>query len=71
MNYLKKRYKTILLMVFLCAAYHLYFLFLLPEVRKDYLYYLDFLLLLVLMLCFGVEFASDRKWRKEKEKLLQ
>lgn len=60
-----------LLMVFLCASYHLYFLFLLPEVRKDYLYYLDFLLLLVLMLWFGVEFASDRKWRKEKEKLLQ
>lgn len=60
-----------LLMVFLCAAYHLYFLFLLPGVRKAYLYYLDFLLLLVLMLCFGVEFASDRKWRKEKEKLLQ
>ena len=44
MNYLKKRRKQILFSLFLCLAYNLYFIFLLPEVKMEYLLYLDFLL---------------------------
>lgn len=54
-----------------CAAYNLYFLFLLPEVRKTYLLYLDFLVFLVFLFCFGVDFYRDRKWRRQKGKLLR
>lgn len=44
MNYLKKKKKQLLFGLLLCLAYNLYFIFLLPEVRIEYLLYLDFLL---------------------------
>lgn len=56
---------------FSCAAYNLYFLFLLPEVRAAYLIYLDFLVFLVLAVVFGADFLKDRKRQNRKREALR
>lgn len=68
---MKKHYKNILPAAFTCAAYNLYFLFLLPEVRVAYLLYLDFLVFLVLAFDFGRGFLRDRKRQKRKREALR
>ncbi len=58
---MRRHYKAILPAAFSCAAYNLYFLFLLPEVKGAYLLYLDFLVFLMLVLIFGADFLKDRR----------
>lgn len=67
---MKRHCKTILPAAFSCAAYNLYFLFLLPEVRAAYLIYLDFLVFFVLTLVFGADFLKDRKRQNRKREAL-
>ena len=68
---MKRHYKMILPAVFACAAYNLYFLFLLPDVKSAYLLYLDFLVLLVLVLIFGADFLKDRQRQARKREALR
>ncbi|MCM1175668.1 MAG: sensor histidine kinase [Blautia sp.] len=70
-GYRKRHYKIILLTAFICAAYNLYFLFLLPEVKTSYLLYLDFLVFLVLAFVFGADFWKDKKRRSRKQEALR
>lgn len=68
---MKRRYKTILPAAFSCAAYNLYFLFLLPEVKSVYLLYLDFLVFLVLAAGFGADYLKDRRRQARKREALR
>ncbi|MDE7276656.1 MAG: hypothetical protein K2N98_07365 [Lachnospiraceae bacterium] len=63
---MRRHYKAILPAAFSSAAYNLYFLFLLPEVKGAYLLYLDFLVFLVLALIFGADFLKDRQRQARK-----
>lgn len=44
MNYFKKRKKQICFLLFLCLSYNLYYIYLIPGGKREYLLYLDFLL---------------------------
>lgn len=67
----KRYYKIILPAAFSCAAYHFYFLFLLPEVKTAYLFYLDFLVFFVLAFVFGAGFLKDRRRQERKREALR
>lgn len=71
MNYLKKRGGQILFCLFLCLSYNLYFLFLLPEVKKEYLIYLDVLLAVSGLLFWGIDAFRFKKRQSRKKELLQ
>lgn len=70
MKYLKKRKGPILFCLFLCASYHVYFLYLMPYASKSYLYYLDFLMAVCMILYGAVDYAWFRKLRRKKEREL-
>lgn len=71
MNYLKKRKASILICLFLCISYNLYFAFLLPHANNAYLYYLDFLLA-VCVLCYGAaDYLQFQKFQRKKEQGLR
>lgn len=71
MSYWKKRYKTILTLILPCVAYNLYFLLLLPEVRMFYLIYLDFLIGVTALVCFGADWMKDRQTQRKKQEFLR
>lgn len=71
MRYLYKRKKQIFFCLFLCVSYNLYFIFLLPDVKTEYLEYLDFLLAVCGLFAAGAGFLGDRRKRVKKEKLLK
>jgi len=68
---MKRHCKSILPAAFSCAAYNLYFLFLLPDVKTAYLVYLDFLVFLVLAFVFGADFFKDRQRQNRKREALR
>ena len=71
MNYLKRRYTSILTAVLPCVAYNLYFLFLLPEVKVFYLLYLDFLIAVGMGLWFCADYSRDRLRQRKKQEFLE
>lgn len=71
MSYLKRHYKSILAAVLPCAAYNLYFLFLLPEVKVFYLLYLDLLVAVGMILWFGADYSKDRLRQRKKQEFLE
>ena len=71
MTYWKKIRKQALFLGFLCLSYNLYFLFLLPEVNRSYLWYLDALLAVCCLFYGGAGYAVYRGRQARKQKLLQ
>lgn len=71
MNYWKKRKAPILFGLFLCISYNLYFLFLLPHTDNFYLYYLDVLLAVCILLYGGADYIRFQKLQKKKEQELK
>lgn len=71
MKYLRKRYKLLLMGLLPCAAYNLYFIFLLPQVELSYLSYLDFLVVLGMALWFFRDYRREKRRRGQKEILLE
>lgn len=70
MSYLHKNYKLILMGFLPCAAYNLYFLLLLPEVKASYLLYLDFLIAVGMLLWFAKDkMQYDSRQRRKREAL--
>lgn len=68
-NYREYR-KSICGMLLTAAAYNLYFIFLLPEVKLFYLLYLDFLVLCVMTVYFGRDIWKERQRQRKKRELL-
>lgn len=71
MNYWKKRRASILFCLFLCISYNLYFLFLLPHTDNFYLYYLDVLLAVCILLYGAADYIRFQKLQKKKEQELK
>ncbi|MCP1101737.1 signal transduction histidine kinase [Aequitasia blattaphilus] len=61
MTYFKKYFKYLFLIFLTILSFNLYFLFLLPTVRKQYLLYLNILLFLILFIFFCIEYYQFRK----------
>ncbi len=70
MNYIKKNKKWLAALLFLMAAYNLYFIFLLKDQHIQKLCYLDILLAVTALLLFGADAYNDLLWRRKKESLL-
>lgn len=70
MNFLRKNGTWLLGCALLCLVYNLYFLFLLPQVEKAYLTYLDVLIAVCLLTVAAVRYGCCRTAEKEKRKLL-
>ena len=70
MRYLKKRWKQYFLCGVVCLSFNLYFIFLMQERRREYLWYLDFLILLFLLVFTGVDVYLFRKEERKKRQLL-
>ncbi|MBQ6805935.1 MAG: hypothetical protein IJO97_00700 [Lachnospiraceae bacterium] len=60
MSYWHRNWQKIILVLFPCAAYNLYFLFLLPQVNKQYLFYLDFLMAICIAIYIGYDWKRDK-----------
>lgn len=71
MNDWKKMKLYFLFCFFLCLSYHLYFIYLLPDVNPGYLYYLDFLLGICGLLFWGIGYWRYRKKQARKKELLK
>lgn len=70
MSSYRKYNKYISTILFTAAAYNLYFIFLLPEVKIFYLLYLDFLLFCVMAGYFGRKIWRERQRQRKKQELL-
>ncbi|WP_162607526.1 sensor histidine kinase [Lachnoclostridium sp. An181] len=70
MKYFRKHIKYILLLFLVVLAYNLYFLFLLQDIDKAYLYYLDFLTVFFLTMFTIREWTVFRRKEKERKELL-
>ena len=70
MNYLKKRGRQYLLCGVVFISFNLYFILLMQERRREYLWYLDFLILLFLLFFTGVDVYLFRQAEKKKRELL-
>lgn len=71
MTYWKKIKKQVVFCGFLCLSYNLYFLFLLPEVKRGYLWYLDALLAACSLFYAGAGYFVYRKRQARKQEFLQ
>lgn len=71
MGFWKKNRGWIGLCLFLCGSYNLYFLLLLKETNRMYLWYLDVLLSVCGASYVGAAFCRHRKEQKKKQGLLQ
>ena len=67
MNYLKRYLKYICLIVFICLASNLYYIFLVDNRRIDLLVYLDFLLVIVILIFAFFEYLGYRKTKRKKD----
>ncbi|MCM1388161.1 MAG: sensor histidine kinase [Bacillus sp. (in: Bacteria)] len=67
----RKYGKMIFSVLLTAAAYNLYFIFLLPEVKLFYLLYLDFLILCLMAVYFGRNIRRERQRQHKKEELLK
>lgn len=70
MSYLKRRWRQYFLCGVVLLCFNLYFIFLMQERRLTYLWYLDFLLALFLVVFWGADLYLFRKEEKRKELLL-
>lgn len=70
MKYLRKNRRMLLMAAFLIIAYHAYFLLLLPGRDYGALWYLDFLLLVCLLIWGIPDFLKFQRKEREKEELL-
>lgn len=71
MNYLKRYLKYICLIVFICLAFNLYYIFLVDNRQIDLLVYLDFLLVIVILIFASFEYLGYRKTKRKKDELLK
>lgn len=71
MNYLKRYLKYICLIVFICLAFNLYYIFLVDNRQIDLLVYLDFLLVIVILIFAFFEYLGYRKTKRKKDELLK
>ena len=71
MTYWKKIKNQVLFGAFLCLSYNLYFLFLLPGVKRGYLWYLDVLLAVCALFYGGAGYLVYRKQQVKKRELLK
>lgn len=70
MKFLRKNGTWLLGCALLCLAYNLYFLFLLPQVERTYLFYLDFLVGLGLLMAIAVRYGQFRAVQRRRQSLL-
>lgn len=71
MKFLQKNGKWIGILLFVIAAYNLYFIFLMHDGRMQRLFYLDFLLAVILFLLAGMDAYGYYAKKKVKDELLQ
>ena len=71
MTYWKKIKKQVLFCVFLCFSYNFYFLCLLPEVKRGYLWYLDVLLAVCGLFYGGAGYLVHRRQQADKREYLK
>ena len=71
MTYWRKIRKQFLFCIFLCLAYNLYFLFLLPEAKREELWYLDLLVAVCALFYGGAGYVVYRRQQRKKEEFLQ
>ena len=70
LDYWKTRWKCAFYCGTVFAAFHFYFVFLMPEGRVEYLYYLDFLLLVLSGGMAAADYLLFVRRQREKERLL-
>lgn len=70
MNYMKKRGKQYFLCGIVFLSFNLYFILLMQERRREYLWYMDFLVLLFLLVFAGADAYLFQKEEKKKQLLL-
>ncbi len=71
MTYLKRQKTYIFFLIFLCASYNLYFIFLVPNADCAYLAYLDLLLFVCMLTHIGIDYFRWKKVKNQKEELLK
>lgn len=71
MKFLQKNGKWIGILLFVIAAYNLYFIFLMHDGHMQRLFYLDFLLAVILFLLIGTDAYGYYARKKIKDELLQ
>ena len=67
MTYLKRQKTYIFFLIFLCASYNLYFIFLVPNADCAYLAYLDLLLFVCMLTHIGIDYFRWKKVKNQKE----
>jgi len=70
MSYLRKRGRQYFLCGIVFLSFNLYFILLIQERRREYLWYLDFLIVLFLLAFAGVDAYLFQKGEKKKRQLL-
>lgn len=70
MSYLKRKWKQYVIYAFLIVSFHSYYVYLMREAQVSYLLYLDFLLLVFLVVIEGISCVSFYKKEKKKMELL-
>lgn len=70
-KYIGKYRKYYSLCFFVVLSFNLYFIFLLYDRKRIYLFYLDFLLFIAAFMFFLIDYLKFRKIEMEKKKLLQ
>ncbi len=71
MSYLRKSWKYLLLCAGMFLAFNFYFIVLMRDKNAGYLYYLDLLILVFLVVFVGADFYRHLGREKEKKKLLE
>ncbi len=71
MTYLKRQKTYIFFLIFLCASYNLYFIFLVPNADCAYLAYLNLLLFVCMLTYTGIDYFRWKKVKNQKEELLK
>lgn len=70
MSYFKRRGRQYFLSGVVFLSFNLYFILLIQERRREYLWYLDFLILLFLLVFAGIDICFFRQKEKKKQRLL-
>lgn len=71
MSYLKRKWKQYVIYMILMASFQLYYIFLMREAKIQYLLYLDFLLLVFLVMVEGISCIAFYSREKKKRALLE
>ncbi len=70
-KYIERNGKYYSLCFFFILSFNLYFIFLLSNTKKEYLFYLDFLIAVVIFLFLFIDYFKFKKMEMEKKKLLE